>query len=112
MAQPELLMRGSEVLLDTAPFEVSVVERLGTESAVRYALHGQREDVSDVQAEGKSFHAIENNEGYARFHSSPGPSRHLGPLLDVCDGPTSDPIMDEASQEGMMDSHDEGKDEE
>eukprot|EP00959_Pyramimonas_sp_CCMP1952_P271490 5675476-Pyramimonas_sp.AAC.1 len=73
-----------EKLLDIAPFEVSGVERLGTESAVRYAVHGQSEDVSDMQSEGESSHSIEKNEEYVRFHTSHGPSRHLEPLLDVC----------------------------
>eukprot|EP00959_Pyramimonas_sp_CCMP1952_P357263 7480977-Pyramimonas_sp.AAC.1 len=42
--------------------------------------------MTDLQSEGGSSHSIEKNEGYARFHTSPGPSHHLDLLPDQCVG--------------------------
>eukprot|EP00959_Pyramimonas_sp_CCMP1952_P402025 8424355-Pyramimonas_sp.AAC.1 len=101
-----------EKLLDHAPFEASGVERLGTGSAVGYTWHEQSEDVSDIQSEGDSSHTIAKNEEYARFHTSPGPSRHLEPLLDLCADLVSGHRMVEVSQKAILDSDDECNDEE
>eukprot|EP00959_Pyramimonas_sp_CCMP1952_P325343 6809917-Pyramimonas_sp.AAC.1 len=72
-----------EKLLDTDLFEVSGVEISGTGGAVRCASRGQGEDVSTMQYEEDISHSVEKNEEHARFHTSPGPSRHLEPLLDL-----------------------------
>eukprot|EP00959_Pyramimonas_sp_CCMP1952_P207655 4343503-Pyramimonas_sp.AAC.1 len=78
-----------EKLLDTNLFEASGVEHVGAGDAVRCALHGQGEDVIDMQSEEDSSHSLEKNDEYARFHTSPGPSLHLEPLLDVWDNPVN-----------------------
>eukprot|EP00959_Pyramimonas_sp_CCMP1952_P046069 962302-Pyramimonas_sp.AAC.1 len=44
------------------------------------------------------------------FHTSPGPSRHLEPLLDLRADPVSDRIMIDASPKPILDSDDECKD--
>eukprot|EP00959_Pyramimonas_sp_CCMP1952_P324367 6789114-Pyramimonas_sp.AAC.1 len=48
-------------LLDHITIEMPGAEILGAEHAVQYALHGQSEDVSDLQSEGGSPHSIEKN---------------------------------------------------
>eukprot|EP00959_Pyramimonas_sp_CCMP1952_P089291 1868054-Pyramimonas_sp.AAC.2 len=73
-----------EKLLDHVPIGMSGAENLSAEHAAQFVLHGQSEDVSDLQSQGGSSHSIEKNEEYARFHTSPGPSYHLDPLPDRC----------------------------
>eukprot|EP00959_Pyramimonas_sp_CCMP1952_P148884 3114687-Pyramimonas_sp.AAC.1 len=90
-----------EKLLDTDLFEASGVERLGAGGALRCTLHGQGEDASDILSEEDCSHSVEKSEKYARFRTSPGPSRHLEPLLDLCSDPVPDQAMVEASQKAI-----------
>eukprot|EP00959_Pyramimonas_sp_CCMP1952_P036187 756889-Pyramimonas_sp.AAC.1 len=75
-----------EKSLGHIPIGTSGGESLGAEHAAQYTLYGQSKDVSNLQSEGDSSHSVEKNEDYARFHTSPGPSRHLDPLPDRCVG--------------------------
>eukprot|EP00959_Pyramimonas_sp_CCMP1952_P380692 7975989-Pyramimonas_sp.AAC.1 len=87
-------------------------ESLSAEHAGQYALHGQSEDASDLQAEGDCSHSIENNEEHARFHISPCPSRHLDPLPDRRVGLAPDRATIKASQKailGLDDDLDDGE---
>eukprot|EP00959_Pyramimonas_sp_CCMP1952_P474546 9503666-Pyramimonas_sp.AAC.1 len=97
-------------MLDHAPMEASGVERLGAERTIQYTLCGQSEDVNDVQSDGGSSHSPEKNEESALFQTSPGPSRHLEPLLDLCSDLVSDRIIIEASQKAILDADDGCKD--
>eukprot|EP00959_Pyramimonas_sp_CCMP1952_P060020 1253951-Pyramimonas_sp.AAC.1 len=75
-----------EKVFDHVPVGMSGAESLGARRAAQFALHGQSEDVSDLQSEGGSSHSIEKNEEFDRFRTSPGPSRHLDPLPGRCVG--------------------------
>eukprot|EP00959_Pyramimonas_sp_CCMP1952_P275030 5749489-Pyramimonas_sp.AAC.1 len=61
---------------------MSGAESLGAGHGVQCALRGQSEDMSDLLSIGDSSHSIEENEDYARFRTSPGPSHHPDPLPD------------------------------
>eukprot|EP00959_Pyramimonas_sp_CCMP1952_P435809 9125955-Pyramimonas_sp.AAC.1 len=83
---------------------------MGAEHVVQDTLHGQSEDVRDLQSEGDISHSIEKNEEYAQFHTSPGPSRHLEPLFDMRVGLAPDRVRIEASHKKILDSDDDFKD--
>eukprot|EP00959_Pyramimonas_sp_CCMP1952_P126142 2637758-Pyramimonas_sp.AAC.1 len=96
-----------EKLLDADLFEASGIGRLGARGAVRCALNRHGEYVGDTQCEEYSFHSMEKNEEYARFRTSPGPSRHIAPLSDLYDNLDHDQAVIEASQKAILDSDDE-----